>query len=306
MAFVFRRFSHHLKANPLMTNMIFSSTVGFCGDVICQTVYEPCSAIRPPLLRDHLPEESAASPLVRYLPSPYLLYKARRAAQRGEEGPADTSVLVDFRRSFIFCSFSFFFGVPYFLTVYKYLDQLIPPATITKRLAIAKGFMSWTCANFTNPIFLAYVTSMDNRFIRRDGCNGRRRLGANEAASNVLPTTMVMGLPYRVEDDKRFSRREYFWCVQHDVIRKMSHDFPDIVAYGLLFWGCNWLPMFYYIPSHFRLVYSSVIQVVWSGIMSHLLHRDAKANLGEVVQEVAIEEEDADTLSVFFTPFLQF
>lgn len=66
---------------------------------------------------------------------------------------------------------------------------------------------------------------------------------------------------------------EYKNCVREDVQYKLYNDFPDIVKYGFAFWSLNWLPMFYYIPGHMRIAYTSGVQVVWSGIMSYLLHR---------------------------------
>jgi hypothetical protein len=195
--------------------------------------------------------------------------------------------------------------------VYRYLDRLIDPTYITKPNAIAKGFLSYVAAQITNPIYLTYVTALDHFFIYRDGRDGRRRVmaipmtgtaglrdrvveaGDEDAktqrsvgrirfnfspfrnTSKELDQTTVhkMGYYYRFVDNTDFNFHEYYTCVSTDVERKLMNDFPDIMKYGLLFWSVNWLPMFYYIPGHFRLAYSSLLQVAWSGIMSHLVHR---------------------------------
>ena len=327
MRFLIHSLSYYLKEYPLRTNLVLSTTVGFCGDVVCQTVYEPWTQSRPPLTKERLPDESQNSVFLVFVKSPFLCARNRwreyeastgstasAAAGTNDTGVVQrdsTTVLLDLRRSLIFCSFTFFFGVPYFLWVYHHLDRLIDPTFITKRNAIAKGFLSYVAAQVTNPIYLTYVTALDHFFIYRDGRDGRRRVmaipmmgtaaqrdrvveaGDEDAntqrstgrfrfsfspfrnTSKELDQTTVhkMGYYYRFVDNTDFNVHEYYTCVSTDVERKLIYDFPDIMKYGLLFWSVNWLPMFYYIPGHFRLAYSSVVQVAWSGIMSHLLHR---------------------------------
>lgn len=323
MKFILHSLSYYLKEYPLRTNLLLSTTVGFCGDVVCQTIYEPWTQSRPPLTKERLPDESKNSAYLLSVNSPFLCARnwwrtyqdtAGRATVRDANGAVvqdSTTILLDLRRSMIFSSFTFFFGVPYFLWVYRHLDRLIDPTFITKRNAIAKGFLSYIAAQVTNPIYLTYVTALDHFFIYRDGRDGRRRVmaipmvgatgprdrvveaGDEDAktqrstgrirfsfspfrnTSKELDQTTVhkMGYFYRFVDNADFNFHEYYTCVSTDVERKLIHDFPDIMKYGFMFWSLNWLPMFYYIPGHFRLAYSSMVQVAWSGIMSHLLHR---------------------------------
>lgn len=315
MTFVFRKLSFYLKEHPLVTNMVLSSTVAFWGDIVCQTIYEPASGMRPPLTMSVLPPESAKSILLIPVSSPYV-YLRSKLEGLGLMKPLDgkkppETVLIDLRRSFIFCSFTLVFGVPFFLESYRRLDKLIPSHRITKKAAICKGLLSWIIAQFTNPIFLTYVTAMDHFFIFRDGRDGRRRVEevsagskcmntikhvvrAGESTADTKPLVLFswtgqrqretrvlldatdyrMGNHYRYVENKSFNIQEYTNCVYMDSKRKLINDFPDILRYGIVFWGVNWLPMFYYIPSHFRLAYSAGVQVVWSGIMSHLLHRN--------------------------------
>ena len=46
------------------------------------------------------------------------------------------------------------------------------------------------------------------------------------------------------------------------------------MQYSIAFWSIQWIPMFYVIPLHFRLVYASSLQIVWSGVASYVLHRE--------------------------------
>lgn len=374
MSSAFRRLSQELKQHPLRTNIILSSCIGFCGDIMCQTVYDPFFGVTR-VTPTSLPPESFASPLVLHVLSPslvwkkYQLYKKNISAlssceanqpiySDGKSSAAplnptvcttlptssfsveDCRVYLDLRRSCIFCSFSCLFSVPYFLWVYRHLDRFYPPANGTKLQAIGKGFASYCAANLSNPLYMAHVTFLDRFFIYRDGRDGRRRvrtpphvlgtplavhssaMGTPGFTSNAIsngrnsdsgrqrggdlsvPSAGVVPVGKRkdadvllrstcspmdrslrtplptptiiLEHDKAFNREEYVWCALHDWKKRLFYDFPDLLRYGIVFWGANWLPMFYYIPPHFRLLYSAVLQTVWSGIMSYVMHRGEK------------------------------
>lgn len=374
MSSAFRRLSQELKQHPLRTNIILSSCIGFCGDIMCQTVYDPYFGVTR-VTPTSLPPESFASPLVFHVLSPSLVwkkyqhYKKNKAAVDSCEAdqaicpdgrssvapPSSTAfttlptssfsvedcrVYLDLRRSCIFCSFSCLFSVPYFLWVYRHLDRFYPPANGTKLQAIGKGFASYCAANLTNPLYMAHVTFLDRFFIYRDGRDGRRRvrtpphvlgtplavqssaIGTQAIAPNSIshernrdsgrhrgkdhsaPSAEVVPVGVKndlnvllqstcspmdrslrsplppptviLEHDKAFNKEEYLWCALHDWKKKLFYDFPDLLRYGIVFWGANWLPMFYYIPPHFRLLYSAVLQTVWSGIMSYVMHRGEK------------------------------
>lgn len=381
MASAFQRLSQQLKEHPLRTNVVLSTFIGFCGDVMCQTVYDPFFGVTR-VTRTSLPPESFASPLILRVPSPSLVWKKyqyqRRSTRKAGE-PSDTNlppspcnssrneksdrlassaptseavsvptssfnvdncfVYLDLRRSFIFCSFSCLFSVPYFLWVYRHLDRFYPPAYVTKMQAIGKGFASYCAANLTTPLYMAHITLLDRFFIYRDGRDGRRRIhhsreghksllfpsidslaippgihGSSRTGSDTpsssdsvkgcstssfpssthsegksiasgsisLATSVPLELALKcspppatviLEHEKGFNKEEYLRCVHHDWKKRLRHDFPDVLRCGLVFWGINWLPMFYYIPPHFRLLYSAMLQTVWSGVMSYMMHR---------------------------------
>lgn len=147
--------------------------------------------------------------------------------------PRDPAV-IDLRRSLIFASFTMCFGTPFWLRVYKVLDRMVPH--VTPVTAIKKGMISWVVANSTTPLFIAYVTTMDRLFIKK-----------HHGASNGDGVVAV-------------------WA-------KIRRDLPVMMSYSICFWSIQWIPMFYLLPPHFRLVYVSFLQIVWSGITSYLLHR---------------------------------
>lgn len=284
--------SQELKRKPLRTNIMLSTTIGFCGDVMCQTVYDPYLGIKK-ISPSSLPPESFKSIFIFKVTSPTLLWKKRKeeralkhslikASEGGSamlcscsESLTDPSIYLDLRRSMIFCSFSCIFSVPYFLCVYRCLDKLYSPVGITKMQAIGKGFLSYLAANLTTPLYMAHVTCLDRFFINRDGRDGRRRVASTQPAGSP-PESRTASHKTIVLADKSFNRDEYLACVKADWKRRVYNDFPDVLRFGIVFWGVNWLPMFYYIPPHFRLLYSSCLQVVWSGIMSYMLHRGEK------------------------------
>lgn len=251
----FARLSQALKSHPLRTNIILTTCIGFTGDVICQIIYEPLIGIRR---TEFYESQKFRSRFVRRVRSPALAGRGRNAEEE--------MVYLDLRRSLIFCSFSCCFSVPYFLWVYKQLDRFYPQAEVTKKKAIYKGFLSYIAANLTTPLYMAHVTSLDRLLISREGRDGRRRVWHADGSFSTKEVS-----------DQTFNRKEYAMCVKKDWLKRVRYDFPDVLRYGIFFWGVNWLPMFYYIPPHFRLLYSASLQVVWSGVMSFLLHRERSA-----------------------------
>ncbi|CCW63047.1 unnamed protein product [Phytomonas sp. EM1] len=287
MSYFFRRLSYYLSEHPLMTNIFLSTVVGFYGDVICQSIYEPWTKTRPSITHDSLPTESSQSRFLIQIPSIPMYLRSKYYKYVGSIGDVqhDTKpepVLLDLRRSMIFSSFAFIFGVRYSLMIFRVLDRLIPPKNISKKAALGKGFLNWIFSQFINPIFLIHVSLLNHFFIYRDGRDGRRQL--NEMPRSKLAegwynieqggsVVYKMGHYYCLTDDKSFNIEEYMKCVLLDMKKCFAKDFIDITRYGLVFWGLNWLPLFYYIPCHFRIAYASCAQLIWSGIMSFIFYR---------------------------------
>lgn len=139
----------------------------------------------------------------------------------------------DYRRSLIFMSFTICFGTPFWLVMYRRVDAYFPKK-VTIPIALQKGMVTWCVANSTTPIFIAYLT--------------------------VLEQCFVKGNPDWMQS---------IYTVPHKIFR----DMPLMMQYSICFWSMHWIPMFYLLPPEFRLLYVSFLQIVWSGITSYILHR---------------------------------
>jgi len=144
---------------------------------------------------------------------------------------------IDIRRAAIQWSFSTFVGTPFFVNVYHRLDKLMPTKSITN--AIKKGFATWFVANLTAPFFFTYATT----------------------ASNL------------VLYNKTLSLQEHWSAAKNKVMNEM----PRTAVLSLMFWSPNWIPLFYLMPQHLRILYASCINVVWQAIMSSIQHNKAMA-----------------------------
>lgn len=235
---LWERYERCLIHRPYVTNALTSSTIAIFGDCMAQTKFKDVSGV-PRHTVDDIPTVSR-----------WFFIRLPPRTHRGEV----RETIVDLRRSMIFASFTVCFGTPFWLRVYKFLDRLVPRAT--PWTAIKKGMVSWTIANSTTPLFIAYVTTMDRWFIRRLPPWGSAASGGDaESAGGTLQA----------------------------VYAKIRNDLPLMMSYSICFWSIQWIPLFYLLPSHVRLVYVSFLQIVWSGITSYLLHRsDAEEQMGGV------------------------
>ena len=130
-------------------------------------------------------------------------------------------------------SFTVLFGTPFWLAVYKRVDAFFPKK-VTPFVAIQKGIVTWVLANSTTPLFIGYLSMMDAVFI---------------------------------------TKRADWWAVLGTVPAKIIRDMPMMMSYSICFWSIQWLPLFYFLPAEFRLLYVSFLQIVWSCITSYVLHR---------------------------------
>lgn len=222
-----------LVHRPYATNALTASTIAFFGDIMAQTIFRDISG-QPRVSRCYLEEH--------HIPTNSRLQLF--------SGGATDSVL-DLRRSFIFASFTVVFGTPFWLRIYKSMDKAIP--LVTPLTAIQKGMMSWVAANTTTPFFIAYLTVLDRWVIHKKPPQWRRGGDVSDGSApgpDGAPTQLLT-------------------VVRDKVVR----DMPVMMSYSICFWSVQWIPMFYLLPPHFRLVYGSMLQIAWSGITSYLLHR---------------------------------
>ncbi|EKG04106.1 hypothetical protein TCSYLVIO_004833 [Trypanosoma cruzi] len=239
-----RSISFWLRESPWRSNVCIGTTIGCSADIITQVLVRNSCARRDRFLSQD------DSPLLVRCPD-FIHRLLTRLRFEKDNTPAP---VIDLRRSFIFCSFTVVFNTFFFLSLYRRLDALFPPAAITRCRSLLKGFLSWIAANATTPLYLSYVATLSHYFIYR---TGRRQLCATEDGD----FGWTLDIPIFLEG------------VEKQLDRQLREDWPDMIQYSLIFWGVNWIPLFYYIPSHFRYVYSSFLQVAWCAIMSHLMHR---------------------------------
>ncbi len=149
----------------------------------------------------------------------------------------------DIRRSCIFASFTVLFGTPFWLLVYKKVDARFPKV-VTPIIAVKKGMVTWVLANSTTPLFIGYLTMMDALIIRREGWDALRE------SLGTVPA-------------------------------KIARNMPTMMSYSICFWSIQWLPLFYFLPPEFRLLYVSFLQILWSCISSYVLHGKEKPAVEE-------------------------
>lgn len=238
LAYVWERYQWNLKHRPYRTNACTASTISMFGDILAQSVFKRLSHPPPATTDSTNPSSHNSSSSSSSAPASN---KLTSSSWWLVELPNKHRDVIDLRRSLIFGSFSALFGTPFWLLVYKFVDRGIPAVTI--RTAIQKGMITWVMANSTNPIFIAYITTADHCMVR--GKHISELWGSNGSAGSKI------------------------W-------NKIATDLPVIMSYSICFWSIQWIPMFYLLPPHFRIVYSSSLQIVWSALVSHLLHRNAE------------------------------
>ncbi|CUG90492.1 peroxisomal protein, putative [Bodo saltans] len=249
---IWSRYQWSLLNRPYITNAMTSSTIALFGDTMAQTVFRDVSG-QPRVTRAYLEE--------RHIPTDSKL-------QFFSSDDASATVL-DLRRSFIFASFTVVIGTPLWLRLYKSLDKFIPAVTIAS--SIQKGMMSWIFANSTMPFFIAYLTVLDQFIVHRK----RPSWMTLTPPPAAISSESTAGLSHNMNHQSSAG-------VVGVVLAKVIKDMPVMMSYSICFWSIQWIPMFYLMPPHFRLVYGSMLQIVWSGITSYLLHRgDAPTTIHE-------------------------
>lgn len=104
--------------------------------------------------------------------------------------------------------------------------------------ACKKGFFVWWLGFGTSPFFISYLTALEICWI--DG----------------TPDSSL---------------------IKRAIRRKLGHDLPIIAKYSMAYWSIHWIPQFYYLPLHYRMLYGSFAQVIWSAVSSYILHMDRDA-----------------------------
>lgn len=157
---------------------------------------------------------------------------------------------VDLRRTLLMMSFSCFVGTPMALQIYKVGDYFFKTKSIVN--AIKQGFFTTMTFGLTTPVFFAYCTVAGNLVLRR-----------HETSS------------FTAYDHLR------------SAVTKVERDFLSTLRYMLAFWSVHWIPLFYLLPKHVRLLYSSCVTIGWSSIMSWIQHRKVVEEIIEIPETVS-------------------
>lgn len=142
----------------------------------------------------------------------------------------------DLRRTVVFMSYFLTIGAPLWLSLYRGIEHAIPKKSLVT--AFQKGVLTWLAGFITSPVMITYMKMMD--------------------------TVVVQGK----------SKEEAIAVIKKELKKKMVDDLPLLQGYGLCYWSIHWIPLFYLLPAHVRLLYSSVVQIGWSTISSMILHRE--------------------------------
>jgi hypothetical protein len=123
---------------------------------------------------------------------------------------------------------------PFWLGLYKVGDRLFQGKASMLR-ACQQGFFTWCCGTCFTPVFVAYMT-----------------VSSAVVIHNVR--------------DAAFLRR----CVEE----RLRKNYLTHAAVAFCFWSVQWIPIFYWMPPHLRLLYVSTLQVFWNSIVSYIQHRN--------------------------------
>jgi hypothetical protein len=126
------------------------------------------------------------------------------------------------------------FATPAWVQVYKLGDRLITGSRSLKH-AYMQGFFNWCIGQSVNPLFIFYVTSASAYWV-----HGLRDPG----------------------------------LIWETYVERMQRNFLTQAAVSLCFWGSQWPILFYYLPPHLRIFYTSWLQIGWNGVVSYIIHRD--------------------------------
>eukprot|EP00758_Cryptobia_borreli_P019493 Tbor_TRINITY_DN8560_c0_g1::TRINITY_DN8560_c0_g1_i1::g.18090::m.18090/K13348/MPV17; protein Mpv17 len=146
----------------------------------------------------------------------------------------ETTGKVDLRRTMIIMMFSFLVGTPMWSFMYGRLDKVFPKRSIA--VALKKGVCTWGFGFITSTLLIVYIKAMTSLILE------------NQTTTKAIQ------------------------IIKAEVGAKMMSDMPLLQGYGLMYWSLHWIPLFYLLPHHIRLVYASLCQVGWSTIASWIVN----------------------------------
>lgn len=245
------------KTRPYAANMLSSSVLHFGGDVLAQrrerTRHCEAKKTAPPRggggtaaakgddtphpPQHHMPGSAPAPGASASKSStPRTVVTSSSSAAPAALSSRYHSECYDVRRSVILSIMGCAFA-PFMVRMTKFTDRFFPTKSYLN--AAKQGFCIWALVAAVNPFLITYITVANNAWIH--GIHDRQQL-------------------------------------QDRVVERLQRNYIFHNAVGLCFWSTfAWLPMFYYLPvyqlSHFRVLYSSCLSLIWSSVASYIQHR---------------------------------
>jgi hypothetical protein len=234
----FNWWSNRLKTHPYSSNMIFGASVTAFGDYLAQNV-EKTNLATTILPDQHKQQEIEKQNEL----------QNKKVSYRTSE--------YNYRRTGIYASLAFMV-TPLWLTVLKITDKLVganqphsgaakkaaeeaakAKVVLTKRQlklrAIRQGMMTTSLGWLMLPLTITYLTTTFSIFVH----------GVYD---------------YEVIRDR--------------ILERLERNAATHIMGSLAFWSTlGWLPMFYYLPAEWRLVYGVSLNIFWQMCVSFLQHR---------------------------------
>jgi hypothetical protein len=151
----------------------------------------------------------------------------------------------NYKRTAVYASLAFLV-TPLWLKILKTTDKIVGAnhhdqqqaqklsSRALKFRAVKQGLLTWALGSMMVPITVSYLTATFSFFI------------------------------HGISD---------FGEIRNRISERLHRNFLTHISGSLCFWSVHWLPMFYYLPSEWRLVYGVCANVIWQMCVSFLQHR---------------------------------
>ena len=258
----FNWWNARLKSHPYSSNMIFSATVTALGDCLAQKVEKTHLAVKADAASGQIVQPSqttstAASSIddntnirnKNIINDDDDSYSSSSTTTTTTQPPSYRTSDFNYRRTAIYGSIAFLI-TPVWLNVLKFTDKLVgannnnnsnkstPPIQPSKRTlkfrAFKQGMLTWGIGTCFVPFTVSYLTASFSVFV------------------------------HGVYDVDEIKKR---------ITERLERNFFTHISGSFCYWTCHSLPMFYYVPLDWRLVYGTTANVFWQMVVSYLQHR---------------------------------
>lgn len=236
----FNWWGNRLKTHPYSSNIMFGASVTAFGDFLGQHVEKTSLVVVAPTPPGNEQQKNALVTTTTTTSHHDHNNDINRVNYRTSE--------YNYRRTAIFMSIAALV-TPLWLNVLKVTDKLVganqktvagvaEQKSLTKRAlklrAVKQGLMTWAIGSLMVPFTVTYLTATFSIFV------------------------------HEVYD---------FDVIKKRIKERLERNFLTHVTGSFCFWAPNWLPMFYFLPPEWRLVYGVSMNIFWQMCVSFLQHR---------------------------------